>query len=106
MLILIEVAIISSIFLFFSTEALFPEGKFGSRILLAVTDAAPYMVLAMKNLAPFFPKMVHLTCLVHLLHNLCQQITELYELVNKWIALIKKVHNKDRDIITGNLYFI
>ncbi|KAF4524612.1 hypothetical protein B566_EDAN013546 [Ephemera danica] len=73
---------------------LFQGEKFEERFTLAVTDAAPYMLLAIKNLQIFFPKLLHVTCLVHLLHNVSQHVIDKYRLVNKWISLIKKVFVK------------
>ncbi|KAF4531553.1 hypothetical protein B566_EDAN017698 [Ephemera danica] len=73
---------------------LFPGEKFEERFILAVTDAAPYMLLAIRNIQVFFPKLLHVTCLVHLLHNVSQHVMDKYCLVNKWISLIKKVFVK------------
>jgi hypothetical protein len=38
-------------------------------ILLFVTDFVPYMVKAARGLQVLYPRMVHLTCLVHPLHR-------------------------------------
>ncbi|KAF4526936.1 hypothetical protein B566_EDAN015985 [Ephemera danica] len=73
---------------------LFPEGGFEDRILLALTDAAAYMILAMKNLKVFYPKQLHVTCLVHKLHNVSEVITGHYPLANTWISTVKQVFLK------------
>lgn len=63
-------------------------------ILLFVTDAAPYMVKAAKAIEVFYPKITHVTCIVHGLNRICETIRDKYENVNKVIANVKKVFLK------------
>ncbi|XP_023215156.1 uncharacterized protein LOC111617975 [Centruroides sculpturatus] len=64
------------------------------KVLVAVTDAASYMVPAMKTLKIFFPALVHVTCLAHGLNRVAEQIRVEYEKVNKLISSVKKVFIK------------
>ena len=59
-----------------------------------VSDAAPYMVKAGKALEIFYPSMIHMTCLCHALHRVCEQIREMYPIVNSVISACKKVFLK------------
>lgn len=65
-----------------------------NRVLLAVTDAAPYMKKAMSGLSILYPKMVHLTCFAHALHRLAEFIRSKFENVNQLISELKMVFLK------------
>jgi hypothetical protein len=45
-------------------------------VILHVTDAAPYMVKAAKSIQALYSKIVHITCLAHSLHRVCEKIRE------------------------------
>ena len=59
-----------------------------------VSDAAPYMIKAGKDLNIFYPAMIHITCLCHGLHRVCEHIREMFPSVNNLISTIKKVFLK------------
>lgn len=63
-------------------------------MLLVATDAAAYMISAMKSLRVLFPKMLHVTCLVHGLHRLAEFIRQEYPEVNELISCVKAVFVK------------
>jgi len=63
-------------------------------ILLFITDAAPYMIKAAHAIQIFYPKVTHLTCLVHGLHRVCEKIRCHYPKVDRLISNIKKVFLK------------
>lgn len=63
-------------------------------VLLLLTDAAPYMVKAAKALQVFYPKLLHVTCLAHALHRVCEKITESNPKIDGLIANVKKVFLK------------
>jgi hypothetical protein len=44
------------------------------RILFFVADAAPYMLKAAKGLKMLYPRIVHSTCLAHVLHRASEEI--------------------------------
>ena len=51
---------------------LWPTGKHPERLLFLLFDAAPYMVKAGKNSSVFFPNMIHVTSLAHVLHRVAE----------------------------------
>lgn len=53
---------------------LYPEGVKHDNILLFVSDAAPYMVKAGKNIKALYSKMEHVTCLAHGLHRVAEEV--------------------------------
>lgn len=62
--------------------------------LLLVTDAAPYMIKAGKHLVTFYVKMIHLTCLAHAIHRVCEFIRASYQDVDSLISNCKKIFLK------------
>jgi len=71
--------------------SLFGDNSARQRLLLVLSDAAPYMIKAMKDLKIFYPKIIHVTCIVHGLHRVCEQIRIIFPLANRWVSIIKKV---------------
>jgi len=63
-------------------------------ILLFVSDAAPYMIKAATAIKIFYPKILHVTCLAHGLHRICEKIRSLFPEVDHMIASMKKVFRK------------
>lgn len=64
------------------------------RILLLVTDAAPYMIKVGKKLKLFYDNMVHITYIVHGLHRIAEEVRLHFPLVNKLVSCVKKVFVK------------
>ena len=60
---------------------------------LFLTDAARYMSLAGKTLKEFYPSLMHVTCVAHLLHNRAMRVRAYFKNIDEIIATIK---NKDR----------
>ena len=73
-----------------SKSLLWPEGVQHDKVLLFVTDAAPYMKKAAKGLKVLFPKMVHFTCLAHEVHRICEEIRVSFPDVDHLVANVKK----------------
>ncbi|KAE9538630.1 hypothetical protein AGLY_005729 [Aphis glycines] len=73
---------------------LWPNGINHDDVILFVTDAAPYMVKAAKSIQAFYSKMVHITCLAHGLHRVCEKIRAEFPKVDKLILNMKKVFLK------------
>lgn len=67
---------------------------FEDKILLLLTDAAKYMVKAAEILKIFYTKMVHVTCIVHGLNRIAEQVRELCPNVNTLVNNGKKVFLK------------
>ena len=63
-------------------------------VKLFVTDGAAYMLLAGKNLKPFFPCMLHVSCLAHAINRICEVIRESFDSVNDLIATCKRIFCK------------
>jgi hypothetical protein len=47
-------------------------------VLLFVSDAASYMIKAAKALQFLYPKMIHVTCLMHALHRVAEEVRGRY----------------------------
>lgn len=70
---------------------MYPEGVKKDKILLFISDAAPYMIKAGQIMKIFYEKMIHVTCLAHGLHRVCEFIREEFGVVNQLISSTKKV---------------
>lgn len=75
-------------------QLLWPEAVKHERVLLFVTDAASYMQKAANGLSVLFPKMVHVTCVAHGLHRVCEEIRNIFPDVNSLISNAKKIFLK------------
>lgn len=87
----------------FTNDALiqFYKGDtFSDRVLLFISDAAPYMIRAGKNLKVFYRHMIHVTCLAHGLHRVCEKVRECFEDVNKLISCARKIFLKSPARVT------
>lgn len=77
-----------------SLNLLWPDEILYDRVLLFVSDAAPYMIKAVENCKTICPKLVHVTCIAHGLHRVAEEIRVQYPDVNTWICNVKKVFLK------------
>ncbi|XP_028967436.1 uncharacterized protein LOC114828252 [Galendromus occidentalis] len=73
-----------------SLNLLWPEGLRNDKVLLLVTYAAAYMKKAGDALKVLFPKMTHVTCVIHAMHRVCEEIRVLFPAVDNLIANVKK----------------
>lgn len=64
------------------------------RTVSFLTDAAPYIVLAGKTLKIVYPKLLHVTCIVHRLHRVCEKIRDENDEVNDLISNMKTLFVK------------
>jgi len=64
------------------TNFYLPEPVPYEKILLMVSDAAPYMVKTASNLKVFYPNLIHCTCLAHGLNRVAETIRLQFPLVN------------------------
>lgn len=67
---------------------LWPNGVNHENVLLFVSDVDPYMVKAGKALDIFYPKLIHLTCLMHGFHRVTETIRAEYPIVDSLIATV------------------
>ena len=59
-----------------------------------LSDAAPYMTKAARNLKPFYSKLVHVTCVGHGIHRIAEKIIDTFSDINDLINNGKKVFSK------------
>ena len=62
---------------------------------LLLSDAAKYMIAAGTTLKSLSPKLFHVTCVAHLLHNCAMKIKCHFEDVDQLIAKVKTITIKD-----------
>lgn len=77
-----------------SMGLLWPNGVLHDKVLLFLSDAAPYMVKAGNALRVFYPKMIHLTCLAHAMHRVAETVRSMYPDVDLLISTVKKIFLK------------
>lgn len=75
-------------------KLLWPFGFNEQKVLLFLSDAAPYMKKAGKELKKSFSKMIHVTCLAHGLHRIAEQVRDVHSNVDTLISCGKKVFLK------------
>ena len=63
---------------------------------LLITDAATYMISAAKTLHLLYPRLFHITCLAHLLHNCAMKVRAHYVNVDNVIAHVKAITVKNK----------
>lgn len=64
------------------------------RVLLFISDAAKYMLLAGRFLKGLYPKQIHVTCVAHALHRVCEKIRDRNQKADTFISNMKKVFLK------------
>jgi hypothetical protein len=62
--------------------------------VVASYSAAPYIKKAAERLSVIYTKLIHVTCVVHALHRVCETIRVLYPNVDKLVANGKKIFVK------------
>ena len=78
-----------------SLQKLYTIGIQNGNVLLLLSDAAAYMKKAYDNvLQQLFPKMVHVTCIVHILYNIVEYVRGCFPEVDKLIFAVKKLFKK------------
>lgn len=77
-----------------SMSILWPDKILHDKVLLYVTDAAPYMIKSGQTLKVFYPKLVHITCIAHGLHRVSEAIRDNFPKVDMLISNTKKVFLK------------
>jgi len=63
-------------------------------VLLFLSDATPYMVKAGQSLSSLYSKMIHVTCLVHGLHRVTEEILSQFSEMNQFISNAKTIFLK------------
>ena len=62
-----------------------------------LTGAAQYMSLAEKTLKKLYSSLMHVTCVVHLLHNCAMRVRAHFKIIEEVIATIKATTTKNQD---------
>ncbi|KAL4104048.1 hypothetical protein QTP88_019361 [Uroleucon formosanum] len=73
---------------------LWPTNVKYDNILLFISDAAPYMKKAGSTIQTLYPNIIHLTCLAHTCHNVCEEVRAYYKNVDQLISEMKKTFLK------------
>ena len=63
---------------------------------LLLSDAAKYMIAAGITLKSLYPKLFHVTCVAHLLHDCAMEIKSHFEVKDQLIAKVKAVTIKNK----------
>ena len=79
---------------------LWPTGIEYNRVLLFISDAAPYMNKSYNSLKLTFPKMAHVNCVAHNLHRLCETIRNKSPNADFLVSNMKKTFKKSPSRIT------
>ena len=66
------------------------RGQF--KVLLS--DMASYMVKTGKNLKEIHENLLHITCLVHALHRVCEEVKAMCSKLNKLVTWVKQIYRK------------
>ena len=66
------------------------------RLVLLLSDAARYMTAAGDVLRQLYPRLFHVTCTAHLLHNCAEKVRAYYTKVDKLIAAVKAATVRNR----------
>lgn len=77
-----------------SLARFFVEKPFSENLLLLVTEAAPYMVLAGRNLKTIYSMMTQVTCILHGMHRICEHVRESLATINQPVSWARKVFLK------------
>lgn len=67
-----------------------------SKLLLLVSDGAPYASKTGIMLKAIFPKMKHVTCIVNFLHRVCEKVRDISPLVNQIVSDFKRLLVKNK----------
>ena len=62
--------------------------------LICITDGASYMKKAVEGLGTSMPKLIHVLCLAHNLHRVCEKIRADQPVIDELVSSLKKVFKK------------
>lgn len=70
---------------------LWPEQIHFDRVLLVTTDQAPYLIKCFRELKGIFPNLRHVSCLIHALHRVCEEIRGHHDVTNLFVSNMKNL---------------
>ena len=65
--------------------------------VLLLSDAARYMTACTAALKLLYPRLFHVTCMAHLLHNCAEKVRSHFQQVDNLIAKVKVVTVKNKN---------
>jgi hypothetical protein len=68
-------------------------------VLLFTSDVAPYMIKAGNTLKAFHPKMIHITCTVHGLHRVAEEVRGKFSNVDKLFSSVKTIQSEKHQTV-------
>jgi hypothetical protein len=68
-----------------SLKLLWPEGNNDDKVLLILTDAAPYKMKAAQNVKLFYSNLVQVICVAHGIHRIAEKIIDTFSKINDLI---------------------
>jgi len=71
-------------------KLLWPSGGHDENVILMLSDAAPYMVKTGEVLKVFYPNIIHVTCVAHMLNRIAEKVRDIHPNINKLINNVKK----------------
>lgn len=74
-----------------SLNILWPDKVYYERFRLLVTDQAKYMLKAGQNLKVLYPNLLHVTCVCHALHRVCEKVHSDYQHAKKFVEKFSKI---------------
>lgn len=74
-----------------SLHIIWPDTIYYDRFRLLVTDQAKYMLKAGQNLKLLYPKLLHITCICHALHRVCEKVHSDRRFAKKFVEKLSKV---------------
>lgn len=64
------------------------------RVVVFTSDSMSYMLSTRKKIKKKYPQVLHVTCLAHALHRVCEKVRDSFTNVDKLIAKMKKTFLK------------
>lgn len=74
-----------------SLHLLWPDEIYYDRFRLFSSDQARYMTKSGKTLKRMYPELLHITCICHALHRVCEKIREDHRHAKKFVGKFSKV---------------
>ncbi|KAG0424770.1 hypothetical protein DMUE_6079, partial [Dictyocoela muelleri] len=68
-----------------------------NKLLIYISDAAPYAVKTVECLKHLFPNLKHVTCLAHMFYRLCKKLREISSISNYVSSELKRILVKNKD---------
>lgn len=84
----------------------FGDTLFQDKILLFISDAAPYMIKTGGALKIFYSNMIHITCVAHGLNRVAEKVRDIFPGINKLVNNGKKMFLKAPHRITAYKNFM